>query len=112
MSALSATNVRASGAESFARMRSVRSAPCGAPRAMFAARHTSSAASSSPGSMRRALTGRRRRPFESRGSRSTPKQASRSGATPGSLLGEAHAALKLRPDKRALCPLISFRWQR
>jgi hypothetical protein len=53
----SATNGRASDAESFARTRAVRSGPCGAPRAMLAFRHTSTAESSSWGSMLRTFTG-------------------------------------------------------
>lgn len=53
----SATNGRASDAESFARTRAVRSGPCGAPRAMLAFRHTLTAESSSWGSMPRTFTG-------------------------------------------------------
>jgi hypothetical protein len=47
ISGRSATNGKASEAESFARMRAVRSGPWGAPRAIFAWRHTPTAASSS-----------------------------------------------------------------
>ncbi len=57
MSGRSATNGRASEAESFARMRAVRSGPCGAPRAILASRHTLTAASSSWGRMLRTFTG-------------------------------------------------------
>lgn len=53
-----ATNGSASGAESFARMRAVRSGPCGAPRAMLASCHTLTAASISSGRMLSTLIGR------------------------------------------------------
>gem|GEM_PF-3489814 len=52
----SATNGRASGAVSFARIRSARCSPCGAPRAMFASRHTLSAKGSSWECMARTST--------------------------------------------------------
>jgi hypothetical protein len=58
MSGRDATNGSASGAESFAWMRAVRSGPCGAPRAMFASRHTLIAASSSSGRMLRTFIGK------------------------------------------------------